>query len=149
MSNFYIWTSSLNGLRFELFSQEVAHKLIHYGRRDLLHVTNILGAGRHVQDCEQRCCFWEVRVVPQGISHVILQWRGEKITVIYVILHHVNVTAVHRLHAWMDLLPHREQAQTSFSCDVQKWECLYQEIWAFSLFLKESAEFLHTVSYVY
>ncbi|KAG7243129.1 hypothetical protein INR49_016504 [Caranx melampygus] len=50
-----------DGLWFELFSQEVADKLLHYGRRDLFDISDVLGAGRHVQDSEQRSCFWESR----------------------------------------------------------------------------------------
>ena len=91
VSNFYIWTSSSDGLRLELFSQEVAHKLLHYGRRDLLDVADVLGPGRHVQDREQGRRFREVRVVPQGVCHVILRRKRKRNAAINVMLHDVIV----------------------------------------------------------
>lgn len=82
-SIFPAWSLSLDGLRFELFSQKLVNKLLHNGRRYLFHITNVLGTGRHVQDGEQGGGLREVGVISQRVAHVVLQWGKRKI------LHHV------------------------------------------------------------
>lgn len=71
--HFLLKASLLDGLWFELFSQELVDELLHHGRRDLLHVADVLGTSRHVQDGEQGRCLWEVGVVPQRVAHVVLE----------------------------------------------------------------------------